>query len=105
MIAWPSAGWVLFTLVILSGFAAGVALVRGFIAHFWGLQDRPAPRLRVIEVLPVTLLLGGCVALALHGEAALAYTRSASATLHTPQAYIAAVMGARTVPAPAKEAK
>ncbi|MGV3493344.1 MAG: monovalent cation/H+ antiporter subunit D [Ramlibacter sp.] len=104
-IAWPSAGWVLFTLVILSGFAAGVALVRGFIAHFWGLQDRPPPRLRVIEVLPVALLLGGCVALALHGEAALAYTRSASATLHTPQAYIAAVMGARTVPAPAKEGK
>jgi multicomponent K+:H+ antiporter subunit D len=99
----PAARWWLFALLILSGLAAAIALVRAFISHFWSVQERPQPVLRVIEVVPVTLLLGACIALAYQGEAAMAYTRHTAATLHTPQAYIDAIFGARTVPAPAKE--
>lgn len=99
-LATPAAGWTLFALVILSGLAAAIALVRGFIAHFWGLQERPAPHLRVIEVLPVMLLLGACLTLALRAETALAYTRGAATTLHTPKAYVEAIMGARPVARP-----
>lgn len=106
----PAAGWTLFALVIISGLAAAIALVRGFIAHFWGLRERPAPHLRVIEVLPVGLLLAACIALALHAETALVYTRGAAANLHAPRAYVEAILGAQPVPrtathdAPRKEA-
>jgi multicomponent K+:H+ antiporter subunit D len=101
---WQVAGWVLFALVILSGLAAAIALVRGFIAHFWALQQRPHPRLRVVEALPVALLLGACLGLAVLGEAALGYTRVAAETLHSPQAYVAAILGARPAPPPGKQA-
>lgn len=99
-LASPATGWTLFALVILSGLAAAIALVRGFIAHFWGLQERPAPHLRVIEVLPVVLLLAACVTLAWRGEAALGYARAAATTLHAPSAYVEAILGARPVPRP-----
>jgi len=92
--------WLLFTLVILSGLAASIALVRAFIAHFWTLQDRAAPRLRVIEVLPVTLLLAACIGLAAAGEPALRFTHDAAAALHAPRQYTEAILGARTVPPP-----
>jgi multicomponent K+:H+ antiporter subunit D len=75
--------------------------VRAFISHFWTLQDRTAPQLRVIEVLPVTLLLAACVALAAAGEPALRFTREAAAALHAPRQYTDAIMGARTVRGPA----
>jgi multicomponent K+:H+ antiporter subunit D len=96
----PGTRGLLFTLVILSGLAASIALVRAFISHFWTLQDRTAPQLRVIEVLPVALLLAACVALAAAGEPALRFTREAAAALHAPRQYIDAIMGARPVPGP-----
>jgi multicomponent K+:H+ antiporter subunit D len=91
------AGWVLFALLIVSGLMAATALLRVGMRHFWTLQARPAPRLRIIETLPIGLLLLGCVLLALHGDAALRYMRSTADTLHQPGRYIDAVMGARPV--------
>ena len=95
-----AARWVLFGALIASGLAAAIALVRVGINHLWAPQDRPAPRLRVIEGLPIALLLGGCVLLAWRGEPVLQYVRAAADTLHEPQRYIGAVLAARTVPAP-----
>jgi multicomponent K+:H+ antiporter subunit D len=65
--------------------------------HFWTAQDRPAPRLRVIETLPIAVLLASSVTLVLQAEAGLAYTRAAADSLHAPHLYIDAVMGARPV--------
>jgi multicomponent K+:H+ antiporter subunit D len=95
--------WLLFALVILSGLAASIALIRVFISHFWTLQDRAAPQLQVIEVLPVTLLLAGCIGLAAAGEPALRFTRDAAAALHAPRQYTEAILGAKPVPAPSRE--
>jgi multicomponent K+:H+ antiporter subunit D len=97
-----AARWALFAALIVSGLAAAVALVRVGINHLWAPQDRPAPRLRVIEGLPIALLLGACVLLALRGEPVLRYVRAAADTLHVPQRYIGAVLAARAVPAPAE---
>jgi multicomponent K+:H+ antiporter subunit D len=99
----PAAGWLLFALLILSGLAAGIALVRGFITHFWSARGRPQPRLRIVEALPVALLLGACTALAASGEAALAYTRVLASNLHHPQAYVDAIVAAQPVPRPAEK--
>ncbi len=99
----PAARWWLFGLLIASGLAAAIALVRAFIAHFWSVQQRPQPVLRVIEVLPVTLLLVACVALVFQAEAAMAFARQTAATLHTPQAYIGAIFDALPVGWPRRE--
>lgn len=92
------AAWVLFGLLIVSGLLAAMALMRVGVRHFWVSEDRPAPRLRVVESLPIAGLLAASVALVLHAETGFAYTRAAADALHAPQLYIDAVMGARPVP-------
>lgn len=94
------AAWTLFALLIVSGLFAVTALMRVGVRHFWTAQDRPAPRLRVIETLPIAGLLAASVALVLQGEAALGYSRAAADSLHAPKLYIEAVMGARPVVRP-----
>ncbi|NML15757.1 monovalent cation/H+ antiporter subunit D [Azohydromonas sp. G-1-1-14] len=95
-----AAAWVLFALLILSGLAAATGLLRVGMRHFWTLQARPAPRLRIVETLPIGLLLLGCALLVVHGDAALRYTRATADTLHLPGRYIDAVMAAQPVAAP-----
>ena len=92
------AAWALFTWLILSGLFGAIALMRVGMHHFWTAQDRPAPRLRVIETLPIAGLLAASVALVLQAEAGLAYARAAAESLHAPRLYIDAVMSARPVP-------
>jgi multicomponent K+:H+ antiporter subunit D len=99
-----SAAWVLFALLLASGLAGAVALMRVGVRHFWTAQDRPAPRLRVIETLPIAALVAASVGLVVHAEAALAYTRATAASLQAPGLYIDAVMGARPVVRPAAAA-
>ncbi len=89
--------WTLFALLIVSGLFGAIALMRVGMRHFWTAQDRPAPRLRVIETLPIAVLLATSMTLVLQAEAGLAYTRAAADSLHTPRLYIDAVMGARPV--------
>jgi multicomponent K+:H+ antiporter subunit D len=98
----PLQAWVLFAILIVSGLLAAVAFTRAFIAHFWALQDRAAPRLRVIESVSVGLLLAACMALAMQGDRALGYLRGAAEQLHDPRLYIRAVMGSQPVPSPIK---
>ena len=92
-----AAAWTLFTLLIVSGLCATVSLMRVGVRHFWTTQDRPAPRLRVVETLPIAGLLVAALAMVLQAEATLAYARAAAEALHTPGLYIDAVMGAQPV--------
>ncbi|MCL4746220.1 MAG: monovalent cation/H+ antiporter subunit D [Burkholderiaceae bacterium] len=95
--AGAAAGWTLFGLLVVSGLIAAMALVRVGIRDFWAPQDRPAPRLRVIECVPIGLLLAASLLLVLRGEPALAYMRATADALQQPQRYIGAVFGARPV--------
>ena len=81
--------------LILYAVAVGFALARLFGGP--SAQDRPSPRLRVIETLPIAGLLAASMTLVLQAEAGLAYTRAAADSLHAPHLYIDAVMGARPV--------
>lgn len=103
--AWPWAGWLLFALLIASGLLAASAMARAFNTHFWALQERSAPHLRVAEGLPIALLLGACIVLAAAGEPALGYMRATAAQLHAPQYYIDAVKAARAISRPAAAAR
>jgi multicomponent K+:H+ antiporter subunit D len=92
------AAWTLFALLIASGLLATIALTRVGIRHFWAPQERAAPRLRIIECLPIGLLLIACMLLVVRGEAALRYMRATADALQRPALYIDAVLSARPVP-------
>jgi len=92
-----AAAWTLFALLIGSGLLAATALMRVGMRHFWTAQDRPAPRLRVAETLPIAGLLAAAVAMVLHAEPVLAYARATADALHEPSRYIDAVLSARPV--------
>ncbi|KQY86484.1 MULTISPECIES: monovalent cation/H+ antiporter subunit D [Roseateles] len=98
------AGRTLFVLLIVSGLLATTALMRVGIRHFWAPQNRPSPRLRVTECVPIALLLAACTGLVVCGEPALAYARATAQALHRPQHYIDAVFAARPVPGVAEGA-
>jgi multicomponent K+:H+ antiporter subunit D len=90
--------WLLFALLIGSGLFAAIALMRLGMRHFWTSQAPAAPRLRIVETLPIAGLLGAALTLVVQADAALAYTRAAADALHAPTHYIEAVMSARPVP-------
>lgn len=96
--------WTLFALLIVSGLFAAIALMRVGMRHFWTTQDRPAPRLRVAETLPIAALLAAAVLMVAQAESVLGYTRATADALHTPKHYIDAVLSTRTVPNPVKGA-
>jgi multicomponent K+:H+ antiporter subunit D len=88
-------GWLLFAGLIGAGLLAVTALMRVGMRHFWITDNRPAPRLRVAETLPIALLLGAAIGMVVMAEPVLGYTRAAAEALHDPVRYIDAVMGAR----------
>jgi multicomponent K+:H+ antiporter subunit D len=89
------AAWTFFIVLILSGLLATMALVRVGMRHFWSRLEYPAPRLRVIETLPIALLLAACIALVVSAEPVFNYMRATANTLHSPVDYIDAVLDAR----------
>lgn len=92
-----AAAWTLFGLLIASGLFAVTGLMRVGMRHFWTAREGVVPRLRVIETLPIGLLLAASLALTLWGEASLRYTHQMAEALHSPQGYIDAVMSAQPV--------
>ncbi len=95
-----TASWVLMGFVIVSGLFALVALSRAGIRFFWAPLDRPAPVLRVIEYLPIALLVALCVLFTVRAEAVMRYTTATAAALYQPRHYIDAVLSTRPLPSP-----
>ena len=94
------ATWGLVALLVLSGLASLIALVRVGIQRFWTPQERPSPLLRMYECVPIVALLGLCVVLSLWAEPLMRYAQDTAASLKDPQAYIEAVLGTRSIPGP-----
>ncbi len=91
-----SAVAVLFTgLVIVSGLAALIALVREGIRTFWA-EDEDLPAVPVVEMAPVLLLLAMTVAMTVKAEPVMHYMREAAEALATPQTYMNDVLGVGT---------
>jgi multicomponent K+:H+ antiporter subunit D len=89
------AAWTFFAVLILSGLLATMALIRVGMRHFWSRLDYPAPRLRIIETLPIALLLTACIAMVAGVDPVYRYMRATAEALHNPVDYIAAVLDAR----------
>jgi multicomponent K+:H+ antiporter subunit D len=96
----PAQAWLLLGLLIASGLVSLVALTGAGVRYFWTPLHRPAPRLRVIECVPIGALLLACVVLTVRAEAVMRYTRATTEALQSPALYIQAVMSALPVPNP-----
>ena len=94
----PARIWLLVALVILSGLAALVAMMRSGIRIFWAPLEVIIPRVLVVEVAPIVALLALCMVLAVQGGAMLSYTDAAAQALHSPSTYIQSVLGAGHTP-------
>ena len=87
-------------MLIVSGLASLIALLRLGIRYLWVPQAGPAPKLRLLECVPVALLLALCAGLLVGAGPVVRFTDAAARSLLQPDRYIDAVMSARTVPSP-----
>jgi multicomponent K+:H+ antiporter subunit D len=92
-------GWVLVALLILSGLAAMIALVRAGIRRFWAQVDGPVPRVLSTEIAPIAFLLTLCLVMTVQGGAVMRFMDATAQSLHSPSAYVQDVMSAKRVPA------
>lgn len=90
----PVAGWCFFTLLLLGGLLALVAVARAGIRCFWAARA-PPPRLLLVETLPIAFLIGLLLLLTVYAGPALQYTQAAARALNNPHAYIGAVIATR----------
>ncbi|MDM0045494.1 monovalent cation/H+ antiporter subunit D [Variovorax dokdonensis] len=98
---YPS-GWIFVALMLVAGFFMLVAFSRAGIRHFWTLPEGTQPTLRALEVGPVVLLLGVCLALTVGAGRVMEHARATAKDLRSPEVYRDAVMSAEQKPAPAK---
>lgn len=89
----PARTWLLVALIILSGLAALVAMMRTGIRTFWAPLESIVPRVLVVEVAPILALLALCLAMTVGGGAMISYTDAAARSLHDPASYIQGVLG------------
>ncbi|KFC70648.1 Na(+) H(+) antiporter subunit D [Devosia sp. LC5] len=92
-----ASAWWLAGLLIFSGFAALIALSRTGINTFWATVSEGPAAVRVIEILPVIVLLGLCVIMVVLAGPIMTYLEAAANALHAPAGYIADVLGAPVV--------
>jgi multicomponent K+:H+ antiporter subunit D len=80
--------WVLLIVLILSGFAALIAMTRAGIRSFWAASDRAVPRVLVIEMAPVAALLILCAVQTVKAGPVMRFMQATAQSLHAPQDYI-----------------
>ncbi|HQD14016.1 MAG TPA: monovalent cation/H+ antiporter subunit D [Ottowia sp.] len=94
------AAWLLLALLVTGGLLTTIAMSRAGVRCFWAPQGRPVPRLRIIETLPIGLLLLLIGLLVWQADAVLRYANATARGLHDPRHYIGSVMAARPLPSP-----
>lgn len=90
-----AATWWFIALLILSGLAALIALVRGGMRIFWAPVTALVSRVLLIEIVPIAALL--CVTLILTVQAGpvMRFMEVTAASIHEPASYIKAVLEAQ----------
>ncbi|MDO5692687.1 MAG: monovalent cation/H+ antiporter subunit D [Pseudomonadota bacterium] len=95
-----AAAWVLLGLLLVGGLLTIIAMSRAGVRYFWATYDRPLPRLRIIETLPIGTLLLLVGVLVWQADAVLRYVNATARGLHDPKEYIGTVVSAKPVPSP-----
>jgi multicomponent K+:H+ antiporter subunit D len=90
-----SARWMIFGLIVFSGFAATASLARAGIRHFWSTGGRFAPHLEGVEAAAVLALIFCSVLLTIFAEPVMRYTSATAAGLHAPRSYVETVLSTK----------
>jgi len=85
-------------LVIFSGLASLVALLRVGIQIFWVPSEEEEPKVLLVEVAPVMALLAVTLAITIEAQPVMRYMQATSSALLRPQVYVEGVLGAPRVP-------
>jgi multicomponent K+:H+ antiporter subunit D len=93
------------SLLIFSGLAALVALLRVGIQTFWVPTEEEAPRVLLIEIVPVVALLAITAAMTVEAGPVMRYMEATAAALHRPEVYVEGVLGASRVSGEAEHAE
>lgn len=88
----PPTSWVLLTLLLASGLATLIAMIRAGMRVFWAPLERAVPQVRLVELAPVTALLIACAGLTVQAEPLLQYTQKTVQAVHNPHDYIRSVL-------------
>jgi multicomponent K+:H+ antiporter subunit D len=88
----PAATWALLVLLILSGLAALIAMVRAGIRSLWASAERTIPRVRVTEMAPIVVLLFLCAAQTVQAGPIMRFMQATAESLHAPRNYIRDVL-------------
>ena len=95
-----TAAWLLLALLVIGGLLQVIAMSRAGVRYFWATHDRPVPRLRIIETLPIGALLLLVGALVWQADAVLRYANATARSLHDPREYIGSVVSTKPLPSP-----
>lgn len=88
----PGSGWALLLALLVSSFAALVALTRAGIRSFWASPDRAVPRVRLIEMAPIMFLLIICAAQTVLAGPVMRFMQATAQSLHAPAGYVSDVL-------------
>ncbi len=88
--------WLFVAMMILSGFATLIGLMRIGIQTFWATEGG-GPRILALELAPIAVLVGMTILLTTEAQDTLRYMRATSRVLQTPALYIEGVFAAPRV--------
>lgn len=91
--ATPALSWAFVALLILSGFATLVGLVRVGIQTFWAAEGEP-PRVLALEIAPVVALIAMLIVLTFKADVILGYMQDTADAVLQPAIYAEGVLGA-----------
>lgn len=97
----PPLSWAFTALLIISGLAALLAMLRAGTRVFWAPVDASVPRVLVVELVPIVALLVLTFALTIGGAPVMRYMAETARSVHAPAGYIDSVLNAPRVPAAA----
>jgi multicomponent K+:H+ antiporter subunit D len=93
-IAWTV--WVFMAVLLVSGFATLVALIRIGVQTFW-VAEGNSPRVLALEIAPVVAIVAMTVLLTFEAQTVMRYTDATARALVVPAIYIEGVLGAPRV--------
>lgn len=91
----PSAQtWTLLAVLLASGLAVMVAMMRAGVRVFWVPIESTIPAVRFLEMLPIVALLFLCVVLTVQAGPVARFMQATAAALHAPEGYVRGVLAA-----------
>lgn len=99
----PAEAWWFTGVLVVSGLLVMIAMVRSGINSFWATVVEGPVSVRLIEIMPIMVLLGLCVMMTIFAGPVMDYLSGTAALIHDPSAYVERVLNTPLVVAPTVE--